>query len=363
MKRLILAIFAGLFIAVPVSCPMSVRAAGTDELSQEVSSQVDEMLADAGLNETYSEASSLSLRGIISSVGEAVTERLETPVKLLGMLLLLSAFSAVFRGLSQDKTPTGHLTDIVSVMAAVTFILPRIYEVYVSAAEVIERTGGFILVFVPAFAGLSTVCGGLTSAGTYNLMILGCSEVIVALSRGLLMPVLGIISALGISGSAFRSKTAETFAGVLRKVIVWGMTVTMSLFTGFVSLKCSIAGKADSALSKTARFVISGAVPVVGGAVSDAYSSVRGSFDVLRCSVGAAGTAAIVLILLPPVLELIIFRLVLWLGAAAADVFSAGHLSGLLRSFDSGLAIAQSLLVCYGLMFLISSAILIQAFD
>ena len=339
--------------------PQSVRAADQSEIQQEIAGQVNDMLSDSGIDSDYSTLSSLSAGTILDAVKEALTSHLEAPLRLLGILLLIVVFSAVFVNLSQE-TNSG-ISGMISTLAAVTMILPRIFSVFASAVEVIGRLGGFIMVFVPAFSGLTTVCGGLTAASAYDVLILGCSEIIVALSGSFLMPVLGIISALGISGSAFASKPSENLALTLRKVIIWGMTVVMSLFTGFVTLKCTIAGKADTALSKTARFVISGAVPVVGGAVSDAYSSVRGSFEVLRCSVGAVGIAAIILILLPPVIELLIFRFVLWLGVCAAEMFSAGSLAGLLRSFDAGLAIAQSLLVCYGLMFLISSAILIQS--
>ena len=57
------------------------------------------------------------------------------------------------------------------------------------------------------------------------------------------------------------------------------------------------------------------------------------------------------------------YRAVMWIGAAAADIFSAQPAAKLLRSFDSGLAIAQCVLVSYSLMFMISSAILAQTFS
>ena len=138
------------------------------------------------------------------------------------------------------------------------------------------------------------------------------------------------------------------------------MTIAMTLFTGFVTLKCTLTAKADGAATKTAKFMMSGFVPIVGSAVSDAYSTVRSSFDVIGGTVGTAGVFAVILILLPPVVEIVIFRFVMWIGAAAAEMFSSAALSKLLKGFDSGLAIAQSVLICYGLMFVLSTAILMQ---
>ena len=60
------------------------------------------------------------------------------------------------------------------------------------------------------------------------------------------------------------------------------------------------------------------------------------------------------------VIEIMIIRLVMWTGSAAAELFSADSINKLLKSFDSGLAIAQSLLVCYSMMFILCSAILMN---
>ena len=137
-------------------------------------------------------------------------------------------------------------------------------------------------------------------------------------------------------------------------------TLVMTLFTGFVTLKCSIAGKADGVALKTTKVLISGVVPVIGGAVSDAYSTVKGSLEIIGSTVGAAGIIGIVVLMLPSILELFIYRGVMLIGASISDLFSANSMSKLFRSFDSGLAIAQCIQICYMLMFLISSAILAQ---
>jgi stage III sporulation protein AE len=174
------------------------------------------------------------------------------------------------------------------------------------------------------------------------------------------VPVLGLTAVLAVSGSVFPNSSGEAFLGLIKKVVTWGMTVVMTLFTGFVTLKCSLAAKADGVATKTAKFMISGFVPVVGSAVSDAYSTVRGSFDVIGGTVGTAGIFAVLLIMLEPAAEIVLFRLVMWIGTAAAEMFSAEPVAKLLKGLDSGLAIAQSVMICYAVMFVISTAILIQ---
>jgi stage III sporulation protein AE len=250
---------------------------------------------------------------------------------------------------------------MICVLTAVTVITPPLLTVYERSLSAITRTGGFISVFVPIFAAVTAAAGGLTSGSAYDILILAVSEVVVQLSVRLLMPVLSITTVLAISGSVFPNASLDSISVLLKKLVTWGLTVAMTLFTGFVSMKCTLTGKADGAATKTAKFMISGFVPVVGSAVSDAYATVRSSLDVMRTTIGAAGTVAVVLIMLPPILEIMAFRAAMWAGAAAADVFSVAPLSKLLKGLDSGLAVAQSVLVCYSVIFVICTGILMNA--
>jgi stage III sporulation protein AE len=132
------------------------------------------------------------------------------------------------------------------------------------------------------------------------------------------------------------------------------------LFTGFLTLKSSIGNAADGFASKTAKFMISGFVPVVGGAISDAYSTVKSSMSIIRCTTGTAGAIAIVIIMIPPVLELMAYRLVFMIGSAAAEMMSVTPIVRLFKNLDSGLAIAMSVLICFSVFFIISTAILMN---
>ncbi|WP_037292090.1 stage III sporulation protein AE, partial [Ruminococcus flavefaciens] len=98
----------------------------------------------------------------------------------------------------------------------------------------------------------------------------------------------------------------------------------------------------------------------VGGAVSDAYATVRSSFEIIRSTVGTAGCFAVAVIILPPLLNIIILRAVMWTVSAAAELFSEDSMSKLAKALDNGLAVAQSVLICYGLMFILSTGILLN---
>ena len=331
-----------LLLAAAVPCTS--RADEPDEVYSEVTEQLDDALAEFDLGIGFEDISSLSFGELTSAIWDRLAGRLAAPTRLLSAILLVIVAASVLRtsaGSALGGT-SGSTYDMVCVMSAAAVTAPQLIDVYRSTVEEIE------------------LCGGMSSAGVYHMLILGASELITELSETYLMPILGASTALSVTGSVFPDSALESVTGLLKKASTWSITLVMGLFTGFVTLKCSIAGRADGVAVKAAKSLISGAVPIVGGAVSDAYSTVRGSFEVIGSTIGAAGVLAIVLLLLPKLLELFAYRGVMLLGAAAADMFSAPSLSKLLKSLDVGLAVAQCVLVCYSLMFIISSAILAQ---
>ncbi|MBQ9898881.1 MAG: hypothetical protein IJM44_05445 [Ruminococcus sp.] len=362
MKKIFIIISAVLtFLAVK---PFPASAEDWSEAQSELVSEVDELLGDYDIGGSAESVSGLSFGEILVSVRDRAADRLTAPVQMLGTLLAVVLFTAVLQssgGTFIPQSPNSSLFNMICVLTAVTVITPPLLTVYERALSSITRTGGFISVFVPIFAAVTAAAGGFTSGSAYDILILTASEVVVQLSVRFLMPVLSVTTVLAISGSVFPKASLDSISVLMKKLVTWGLTVAMTLFTGFVSMKCTLTGKADGAATKTAKFMISGFVPVVGSAVSDAYATVRSSLDVMRTTIGAAGTVAVVLIMLPPVLELLAFRAAMWAGAAAADVFSVTPLSKLLKGLDSGLAIAQSVLVCYSVIFVICTGILMNA--
>lgn len=342
--------------------PFSAHADDSDDFHDEITEQLDSALSDFDLGISYDDISGLSLGEIVSLIGDKLSDRLAAPLKMLSAIFLVIVITSVLKTSAGGVMggASGEIYNMVCAISAVAVIVPQLLDLYSGTLTDIQVCGSFILVFVPVLSAIAIACGGFSSAGVYHMMTLGASEMLIRLSESYLLPILGTTAALSVTGSVFPNTSLESIVSILKKTVTWTISVAMTLFTGFVTLKCSISAKSDGAAAKTAKMIVSGFVPIVGGAVSDAYATVKGSFEVIGSTVGAAGIIGIVILLLPKLIELFIYRAVMWIGSAAADVFSADPVSKLLKGLDSGLAIAQCILVCYSLMFIISSAILTQ---
>ena len=111
--------------------------------------------------------------------------------------------------------------------------------------------------------------------------------------------------------------------------------------------------------NRTVRFVISSAVPVVGNALSEAYSSLFGCLGVVKSTAGVFGIVVMAGSLLPPVLELSLMMLSLDLAAGIGELLGEKRPVGMLRAISSAMGVMLGLILCYGMMILVSVAVLL----
>ncbi len=359
MKRIIIVIFTTILL---LSLALPFKAAAEENLPEtEISSQFNEILGDYDIPQDTEEISGLTFAGFISAVKDKLIDSSFVPLRLLGTLLLVTVITSAMKNMGCGLFSSCEtIYNSICVLSAVAVIASPLFSVFGQAVSAVKTGGSFVSVFIPVYTGVTAVCGNITSAGVYDLSVLAASELIVQIVSNLLMPVLSASVMLSVTGGVFSKSGFGGAVQLMKKLIVWGLTISMTLFTGFVTLKCTLTAKTDGAATKAARFMISGLVPVVGGAVSDAYATVRSSFDILSGTIGFGGIYAVVLILLPPLIQIIVYRAVMWTGGAAAELFGESSMKELLNSLDSGLSIAQSVLICYGLMFLLCTAILMK---
>ena len=126
-----------------------------------------------------------------------------------------------------------------------------------------------------------------------------------------------------------------------------------------MGMQSFITSSADSVAMKAAKFAVSNSVPIVGGAVSDALSTVKGSLALVKSSMGTFGIIAGVSLVMPALVSVICYKLALTIAAAISDMFGVSSLTSLLKSGESVITIIMSLLFCFMIMIIVSTALIL----
>ena len=128
----------------------------------------------------------------------------------------------------------------------------------------------------------------------------------------------------------------------------------MTAFTAWLGITGAVSGAADAVTSRAAKTAISAALPVVGGVISDAASTVVAGAGLLKSAVGAFGLIAAASVCLVPFLTLGLRYLCYKAAAALAAAFADRRVSGLINELGGVFGMVLGVVGAAALMLFIS---------
>ena len=284
-----------------------------------------------------------------------------SPFILLGTLLSVTLLSSLLSGLG-DTVGDGGMKRLVGTLCALLCTAASakpLCACLIRTAQTLETGRLFMLSFVPVFSAFLAAGGHVASGASYQVFILFLTEGAMQLTNALLFPLLQTAAAIGIVDAVNPELKLSGFVNGFRTVITWTLGTFMALFSALLSVRSFVAASADSVASKSVKLLSSSLIPIVGGAVSEAYGTVQGSIRLVRNGTGAVGILVLLSIILPPLLSLILYRAVFAISRIFADIAGTKSLAALFRNAQAVLAAAFAMLICFAVMLIFASAILL----
>ena len=334
---------------------------GAAGVTEQLDWDVQSVLEQLGLSVTAPDETGekFTLSHIWQVFSDYLSGRISQPFAMLGGLLTVILFAALLQGIQDDpkRRAVGQVYEFVCALAAVAVLAEPLCQSFAAVESALSQGASFMTLFVPVFAGILAAGGTVTSAVSYQTAVVALADGVMQMITRVLLPFCTMGFSLAIVDAVSPSVSVGGLLRLSRKFTTWVLGLLMTLFLGVLSMQNWLGGSLDTAASKTTKYVIANFVPVVGNAVSDAYTTVRSSLQILRSTTGVIGIVSLCVLFLPPLVQLLLYRAVVAVGAAAAELFGTKSLLRLLRGTQQALAIAFALLVCFGIMFVVATAI------
>ncbi len=340
----------------------TLQGSGFDELTQNAPDELGRFFEQNDID-LYSPdwVNKLDTGNVFSMIWSFLSSGANAPLKgfasITAVLLIFAAVNAVCE---QNSSLNESLNMIFSVVMALILIKNIIYAIDGSVAA-IKGVGVFMLSFVPIFAGILTVGGApLTAAGGSSMLLLAAEGAVQA-SAFLIVPAMSGYLALNLATGVSPLIKDSGIAEAVKKTAMWMLTLVFTVFLGILSMQTVINSGNDTLTTKTAKFMVSSFVPVAGTPLSEALNTVIGSVGLVKNTVGIYAVIAVVVIFLPIVAELVLWRVVMMLSGAVAGMFSLPKIPQILRSIDSFFSVLIGVILFVGALFIISLAIMLKA--
>ncbi|HCC00181.1 MAG TPA: hypothetical protein DEP42_03015 [Ruminococcaceae bacterium] len=292
-----------------------------------------------------------------NSIRKIVTAPFKATAAVFG-ILLFCALAGTMKNSFADTAMKGIFENVCALSIAGVLILP-ITKCVAAASTTIHNSAIFLSACLPVFGGLAAASGHPASAVLAQGSALLMAQVISQIASTTFVPLVGIFLAFCVIGSIAPSVNIIGLAGFAKKIVTVGLALAMTVFSAVLTIQGFISQAADSVTMKTAKFVVSNAVPLVGNTVSDALNTVASCAGLLKNAVGAYAIIVFLAVYLPVLLECLIWTLVVSLSSALAETMNMGTASNLLKGMSSALQMLTALIVAAALTMMISICIML----
>lgn len=283
----------------------------------------------------------------------------ESPARSLIRLLSIVIIIAVCNSFIPDDGKYRLIVEMCGTLLSVVSIAKPLTESIRSAVSSVEITESFMLILIPVLVAVVSASGNPGLAVSFQSVAFVAAQVISGISVNIIIPLVGAIFALDISGSIMPSFKITGLTTFIKKSLSYVLSICATVYVSFLGLKGALANVADTLVSKSIKLVISSAVPVVGGALSEAYSGVIGSMVLFKSTIGVFGICAIALINLPTCVQILFWTFSLKFANAVCDLFELKGLSTLFNALSTTLILLNIVLLFVAVLFIISTALIL----
>lgn len=268
-------------------------------------------------------------KAVLKASKNGIISFLRLCASLIGVVILASVIHVISDGFVSQKAKNAFslCTDTAIFAAFVSEGYTGINE----AIEYIENLNVFITGVAPATAALYASGGNVKTA----LVSTAGFMTFLAVSNGVCNVALRVVSSFCLAMTLCTVLAPEikfkNMIAFVKKTFVSVLGFIMMLLLFSMSAQNILSAASDSISARTAKFVVSNIIPIVGGSVSDTIRTLSTSISFLRKTVGVGAIIIILIMFIPHIVRLFLTRSAYNLSGAIADILGCERQGAFMR--------------------------------
>ncbi len=332
----------------------------TADVFESLPGDAKELLESFGIDGALSESfASITPQRAIDTLFGLFRDGFALPMKTaagcIGLLLISSLFTSLMPG-SGGLFLMGKSIAVMCMMFSLVSVSGQMFTGCCSSLLV---TKDFMLTLIPIFVGIVSASGNPALAVSFNSVVFGFAEIVALLFESVVPSLAGVMLAISSASSMNPLMRLDGISRTVTKAVTLFMAFIAGVFVAILSVRGVIAGAADSVTIRGIRFLVGNAVPVVGSAVGEALNSVSAGLSLIKNTVGMLGIAGVAAINLPVLINVTMWKTVLYFIAISADIAGCTEVKGFAEGINGVLSVIIGAVCFVSFVFIISIAILI----
>lgn len=337
MKKLILIMLLLTFTTMPVSAEEITAPAAPDNALELMPAQ----------RSTFGEDLWYVFKSAVAKLQPDIAQAGGVCLSVIAAVLLTSLLDS-FPGMSKS------VSELAVTVLVACLLLGSANSLVSEAVDTVRELSDYGKLLLPVMTTAMAAQGGVTGSTALYTGTAVFDAVLSALVAAVLVPMIYIYLALATANGALGQDLLKKLRDLAKWLVTWGLKIILYVFTGYMAVTNVISGTADQAAVKAAKLTISGAIPVVGGILSDASEAILVSAGVIKNAAGLYGLIAVFSIAIGPFLRIGVHYLLLKLTGAVCSVFAGKKTTELISDFSGAMGLLLSMTGTVCLLLLIS---------
>lgn len=283
--------------------------------------------------------------------------------KLLGTLILLAVFSMFLQSL-QNAFESGTVSKVAYAIVLMVLVILALNSFHIAmeyASDTVHKMTSFILALIPLLLALIASSGGLISAAFFHPVILFLMNTSGVLIQYVVFPLLFLSTLLHIVSTLSDQYKVTQLGNLLRNWSVGLLGIFLTVFLAVISIQGVSTAITDGVTLKTAKYVTSNFIPVIGRMFTDATDTVVTASVLLKNTVGIAGVAILMIIVAFPAIKILMIAFIYKFAAAVLQPLGGGPIIKCLDIISKSVMYVFAALAIVSLMFFLSITVVIVA--
>ena len=316
---------------------------GGSERAAEISDKLDPRYwGNFILNEL--EISFLSGAGVITTV--------------LGLIILSSVVSAFSEGSDEEhsRAPLNLTSLFIALEVARTSA-----AVVSTVSDYLTRLCSLMNVMTPVMSALYVTSGRVTEMSVNSSALMLFVTLTENVNTYVLLPFAAAVLALTTASALGTGSGIGPLSNAAGNVLVWIIATVSAVFSFVMGVQTALARGTDSLAAKAVKFAVGSGIPIVGGAMSEAVTTVGASLSLIKKTAGGAAVVMILLIVVPVLIRIAVSLISLSFCKGAAEFAGADAAVSVIAGARTVLASFAALAASSGILFLLSATLFMNS--
>lgn len=322
-----------------------------DALPEEIKREIEDINSDDPLQSIENVREKTGFEYWTDKITQVISESFGdvfgSVASLLGLMMLMTAVHIV---LPDNANLTSSFKYASSLVCAV-FLFTQVSLMIKVTSDFLDRICWVMNLMTPIIDAIYLASGELTQAGVAGSALMLGVTLVGNAAGGILVPVTEVLFTLTAVSSVCDEVNIGSLAESVRRFLMRLWQLLCLFFSFMLASQTTLARHADDLAAKTAKFAIGSFIPMAGGMISEAFSTLRTGISFLKGAAGISGIIVILLIMIPGIIPLLLYRLGLTITFESAKILRLDSISKMLGEAGGIVELLIGIVMCSALMF------------